>query len=105
VVIGHARHIQLCTAESNNSSINETSSDPRHAQRIEREHLVAWWNDTVATCFAHLQSALSALEELAINPESSGGDTYYYDHASAGVSLALLALDACAARQAETPDQ
>jgi hypothetical protein len=30
-----------------------------------------------------------------INPASSAGDGYYYDQASASVSLALIALTAC----------
>jgi hypothetical protein len=103
VEIGHARQIQLWRAESNGSCIAETSSDPRYTQRIEKDHFVSWWNDSMATCFAHLQSALSALEELAINPESSGTDAYYYDQVSASVSVALVALDACCAAESDDP--
>jgi hypothetical protein len=76
-------------------AVSRTSTELRHSQWIEEDHLVAWWNESMATCFAHLLSALSAIEELAINPGSSRGDAYYYDQASASVSVALVALDAC----------
>jgi hypothetical protein len=100
VVTGRARYIQLCKADANDG-VTETSGDPRHTQWIEKDHLVTWWNDSMATCFAHLQSALSALEELAVNPESSASDAYYYDQVSASVSVALVALDACCPAESE----
>ncbi len=49
----------------------------------------------MATCYAHLQSALSAIEELSRQPEVSPIDTYCYDQASGGVWVALVALAQC----------
>ncbi len=56
---------------------------------------VPQWDEEMATCFAHLKSALSAIEELTHHPGSSPGDAYFYDQASASVWVALVALDAC----------
>jgi uncharacterized protein (DUF1786 family) len=56
---------------------------------------VPQWDEEMATCFAHLKSALSAIEELTHHPGSSLGDAYFYDQASASVWVALVALDAC----------
>jgi hypothetical protein len=70
----------------------ETDTSPHHHQE---DGLVAQWDDRMATCLAHLRSALIALEEVTLLPGSSPGDTYIYDQASASVWVALVALDAC----------
>ena len=64
-------------------------------QRQLENDSVPQWDEEMATCFAHLKSALSAIEELTHHPESSPSDAYFYDQASASVWVALVALDAC----------
>jgi hypothetical protein len=49
----------------------------------------------MATCFAHLRSALSAIEELSIHPAAQMGDFVYLELASGSVAVALVALDEC----------
>jgi hypothetical protein len=56
----------------------------------------------MATCFAHLRAALSAIEELSLHPRSSPSDAYFYDQASGSVWVALVALEAC---DPQVPDQ
>ena len=49
----------------------------------------------MATCYAHLRSALSAIEELSKRPEGSPVDAYCYHQASSCVWVALVALAQC----------
>jgi hypothetical protein len=57
--------------------------------------VVDHWGDLMATCYAHLRSALSAIEELSRQSDESSGDTYCYDQASGCVWIALVALAQC----------
>jgi hypothetical protein len=88
--------MQLPTApkgDTNDGSPERTIS-PSPQRQLENDS-VPQWDEEMATCFAHLKSALSAIEELTHHPGSSPGDAYFYDQASASVWVALVALDAC----------
>jgi hypothetical protein len=49
----------------------------------------------MASCFAHLRSALSAIGELSLNPTASPSDSFYFELALRSMSVALVALDNC----------
>jgi|SRR5580658_7755625 hypothetical protein len=52
-------------------------------------------DDLMANCYAHLRSALSSIEELAMHPGASPTDTYCYDQASGCIWVAVVALAQC----------
>jgi hypothetical protein len=56
---------------------------------------VANRGDLIANCYAHLRSALSSIEELAMHPGASPTDTYCYDQASGCIWVAVVALAQC----------
>jgi hypothetical protein len=53
------------------------------------------WEDYMANCFAFLQSALSAIEQLSDHPGALVSDECLYGLAKASVLVALVALDQC----------
>jgi hypothetical protein len=53
------------------------------------------WEDRVATCVAHLRSALLILDGLASHPESALEDALTYDLAARATCVALVSLDDC----------
>jgi hypothetical protein len=69
--------------------------DATHEDLNQVEGIVDHWGDLMATCYAHLQSALSAIEELSKLPEGSPIDAYCYHQASGCVWVALVALAQC----------
>jgi hypothetical protein len=89
--------------DTNDDSAERTISHSLQRRRVRGNWLqpqlendsVPQWDEEMATCFAHLKSAISVIEELTYHPGSSPGDAYFYDQASASVWVALVALDAC----------
>ncbi|MCU1491019.1 MAG: hypothetical protein JWM85_2424 [Acidimicrobiaceae bacterium] len=53
------------------------------------------WEECVATCTAHLRSALLILDDLAYHPQSALEDAFAYDLASRATCGALVSLDEC----------
>jgi hypothetical protein len=53
------------------------------------------WEDLVATCAAHLRSALLILDDLARHPHSALEDEFAYDLASRATCIALVSFDEC----------
>ena len=53
------------------------------------------WEDLVATCAAHLQSARLILDDLARHPDSALEDALAYDLISRATCIALVSLDEC----------
>jgi hypothetical protein len=53
------------------------------------------WEEMVATCAAHLRSALLILDELTFHPGSAREDAYAYELASRVTCVALVALEQC----------
>jgi hypothetical protein len=53
------------------------------------------WEDCIATCAAHLRSALLILDDLACHPQSSFEVAFAYDLASRATCIALVSLDEC----------
>jgi hypothetical protein len=66
-----------------------------HRDRNQDDGIVDHWEDLMSTCYAHLRSALFAIEELSKQPEGSPIDAYSYDQASGCVWVALVALAQC----------
>jgi len=93
-MIGHRKPHVASGAPSCSDSIRR--SDPQTHRDYGCSGI---WEDGMATCFAHLRSALSAIQELSLHPGSSLSDAYFYDQAAGSVCVALVALDACAATQ------
>jgi hypothetical protein len=52
------------------------------------------WQDQMASCYSHLRSALSVIDELAEHPAFSG-HVYSIDQISGCVWVALTLLDEC----------
>jgi hypothetical protein len=78
------------------------STHPDDPPPHQNDSPIGLWEDAMATCIAHLRTALSAIEELSLHPKSSPSDAYFYDQASGSVWVTLVALDACAP---QVPDQ
>jgi hypothetical protein len=53
------------------------------------------WADHMASCYAHLRSALSIIDELSVHAGASPSDGYFYDQAVQCVWVALVALAGC----------
>jgi hypothetical protein len=66
--------------------------------RIQTSKIVDHWQDQMASCYSHLRSALSVIDELAEHPAFSG-ESYAFDQASGCVWVALTLLDECSARR------
>ena len=69
--------------------------DATYQHQNQVDGIVDHWGDLMATCYAHLQSALSAIEELSQQVEGSPIDAYCYHEASGCVWVALVALAQC----------
>ena len=72
------------------------SIHPGDPQSDRHDSSIGLWEESMATCLAHLRTALSVIEELSLHPGSSPSDAYFYDQASGGVWVTLVALDVCA---------
>jgi hypothetical protein len=78
--------------------------DATYPNRNQIEGVVDYWGDLMATCYAHLRSALSVIEELSRQSEAASGDLYCYDQASGCVWIALVALAQCGS-DASSPER
>jgi hypothetical protein len=68
--------------------------DATYPNRNQVDGVVDQRDDLMATCYAHLQSALSVIEELS-RQSVAPSDHYCYDQASGCVWIALVALAQC----------
>jgi len=84
--------VQSSATENDRS---RSSIDATYPNRHQVDDDVDYRKDLMATCYAHLRSALSAIEELSRRPEVSPSDIYCYDQASGCVWIALVALAQC----------
>lgn len=64
--------------------------DPRQIGAVADQ-----WDDLMATCHAHLHSALSVVEDLSVHPRASLSDIYSYEQVSGHVWVALVCLAQC----------
>jgi hypothetical protein len=82
---------------STRSDRTRPRKDSIYLNRNEIDGIVEHQDDLMATCYSHLRSALSVIEELLGQPDASPSDTYCYDQASGCVWVALVSLGQCGA--------
>ena len=61
------------------------------------------WEELVATCVAHLRSALLIIEGLSRHPHSALEDAFAYDVAARATYIALVSIDECQPTKQLTP--